>query len=89
MKLRTLTLGLLSASALAFAGATLASGPLYEILGPHLFAAMAPLSLAGFLLAFVASRRLEAERQGSRDEVQIAGDHPQSSGAGGKTTLSS
>jgi PPP family 3-phenylpropionic acid transporter len=78
-----------SASALAFAGATLASGPLYEVLGPYLFAAMTPLSLAGFLLAFVASRRLEARRHRSRGEARSAGDHPQSSGAGGNTTLSS
>jgi MFS transporter, PPP family, 3-phenylpropionic acid transporter len=68
-----------SVSALAFAAATLASGPLYETLGPNLFAAMAPISLAGFVLAFLASRQCEAELPAQ----------PQSSGAGGDTTLPS
>jgi PPP family 3-phenylpropionic acid transporter len=68
-----------SVSALAFAAATLASGPLYKTLGPNLFAAMAPISLAGFVLAFLASRQCEAELPAQ----------PQSSGAGGDTTLPS
>jgi PPP family 3-phenylpropionic acid transporter len=64
-----------SAAALVMTGATLASGPLYEVLGANLFAAMAPFSLAGLALALVAAKRLS--------------NQPQRDGEGGNTTLPS
>jgi PPP family 3-phenylpropionic acid transporter len=60
-----------TATALAMAAATLASGPLYRAGGPLLFLAMTPLALAGEALAVWGLRRLA--------------DQPQSVGEGGST----
>jgi PPP family 3-phenylpropionic acid transporter len=60
-----------TATALAMAAATLASGPLYRAGGPLLFLAMTPLAIAGAGLALWGLRRLAAQ--------------PQSEAAGGST----
>jgi PPP family 3-phenylpropionic acid transporter len=52
-----------TATALAMAAATLASGPIYRAGGPLLFLAMTPLAVAGAGLALWALRRTKAQPQ--------------------------
>ncbi|WP_210484731.1 MFS transporter [Microvirga antarctica] len=52
-----------SAAAFVTAGATIASGVIYRESGPAVFAAMAPLGLAGFALTLVAARLRKGQPQ--------------------------
>ncbi len=52
-----------SLAALTTASATIASGMIYRESGPLVFAAMAPLGAAGFVLTVVAARKLKDQPQ--------------------------